>query len=133
MDAVVRTSLSEPRFQTTLLASFAVLAILLAGAGVHAVVAFETNQRTQELGVRVALGASRRNVFRHAVGRSNSLRAARHCEPWRCWWSVLTDRPRTVAYRSYDSRRAAGDNRTRYCSGCARKRSLSCARLTAPP
>ncbi len=40
---------------------------------------------------------------------------------------------RVTAYRSYDSRRAAGDNRTRYCSGCARKRSLSSARLTAPP
>ena len=67
---VVATALAEPRFYTTLLAAFALLAVLLAGAGLYAVVAYETNARTQEIGVRVALGATRGAVIRHVLGRS---------------------------------------------------------------
>ena len=70
MDDVVSTALAEPRFYTTLLAAFAQLAVLLAGAGLYAVVAYEASARTQEIGVRVALGASRAAVIRHVVGRS---------------------------------------------------------------
>ena len=70
MDDVVGAALAEPRFYTTLLAAFAVLAVLLAGAGLYAVVAYETSARTREIGVRVALGATRRTVIRHVLGRS---------------------------------------------------------------
>ena len=70
MDDVVGAALAEPRFYTTLLAAFAVLAVLLAGAGLYAVVAYETSARTQEIGVRVALGATRGTVVRHVLGRS---------------------------------------------------------------
>ena len=70
MDDVVATALAEPRFYTTLLASFALLAVLLAGAGLYSVVAYETSARTQEIGVRVALGATRGTVVRHVLGRS---------------------------------------------------------------
>jgi putative ABC transport system permease protein len=76
MDDVVSGSLAEPRFYTTLLMAFAVLAVCLAGAGVYAVVAYETNRRTQELGVRVALGATRRNVIGHVLGHSMLLSLA---------------------------------------------------------
>ena len=76
MDDVVRTWLAEPRFYTTLLVAFAVLAVFLAGAGVYAVVAYETNRRTQELGVRVALGAKRRDVIGHVLRRSMLLSLA---------------------------------------------------------
>ena len=70
MDDVVGAALAEPRFYTTLLAAFALLAVLLAGAGLYAVVAYETSARTQEIGVRVALGATRAAVIRHVLGRS---------------------------------------------------------------
>ncbi len=76
MDDVVSLSLAEPRFYTTLLVAFAVLAVCLAGAGVYAVVAYETNRRTPELGVRVALGATRRDVIGHVLGRSMLLSMA---------------------------------------------------------
>ena len=70
MDDVVDAALAEPRFYTTLLAAFALLAVLLAGAGLYAVVAYETSARTREIGVRVALGATRGTVIRHVLGRS---------------------------------------------------------------
>ena len=70
MDDVVAAALAEPRFYTTLLAAFALLAVLLAGAGLYSVVAYETSARTQEIGVRVALGATRGAVVRHVLGRS---------------------------------------------------------------
>ena len=70
MDDVVGAALAEPRFYTTLLAAFAVLALLLAGAGLYSVVAYETSARTREIGVRVALGATRGTVIRHVLGRS---------------------------------------------------------------
>ena len=70
MDDVVGAALAEPRFYTTLLAAFALLAVLLAGAGLYAVVAYETSARTREIGVRVALGATRGAVIRHVLGRS---------------------------------------------------------------
>ncbi len=70
MDDVVANALAQPRFLTTLLAAFALLALLLAGAGLYAVVAYETSSRTKEIGVRVALGATRGAVIRRVLGRS---------------------------------------------------------------
>ena len=55
---------------------FAALAVLLAGAGLYGVVAYETSARTREIGVRVALGATRRTVIRHVIGRSLQQSAA---------------------------------------------------------
>ncbi|MYD88338.1 MAG: FtsX-like permease family protein [Acidobacteria bacterium] len=70
LDDVVAATLAQPRFITMLLAAFALLAVLLAGAGLYAVVAYETSARTREIGVRVALGATRGAVIRHVLGRS---------------------------------------------------------------
>lgn len=64
MDDVLSDAVAQPRFYTGLMGVFAGLAVLLASVGVYGVVAFSAGQRTQEIGIRVALGASPRDVIR---------------------------------------------------------------------
>jgi ABC-type antimicrobial peptide transport system permease subunit len=61
-------SLMGRRLPTMLLGGFALLAMLLACAGIYGVLSFVTASRTQELGIRAALGASRWNLVRMVVG-----------------------------------------------------------------
>jgi putative ABC transport system permease protein len=69
MEQLVYRSLSEPRFNTSLLASFGVLALLLAALGTYGVMSCAVTARTSEIGVRIALGASRQDVLRQILGR----------------------------------------------------------------
>ena len=70
MDSHISDSLSRRRFQVLLLTFFAVAALLLASLGVYGVMAYSVAQRTQEIGVRVAVGASLPLIFRMVVGES---------------------------------------------------------------
>jgi putative ABC transport system permease protein len=75
MEEVVAESIWQPRLYATLFAAFAGGALLLALIGIYGVMAFLVQTRTHEIGVRMALGASTRDVFKLIVGRGMKLTA----------------------------------------------------------
>jgi putative ABC transport system permease protein len=73
LDSVVDQAVAGARFNTVLLAVFALVAFVLASVGVYGVVSYDVSQRTNELGIRLAMGALPASVMRLVVGQAALL------------------------------------------------------------
>jgi len=76
MDDLIAKSVSQPRFDSILLATFASLALILAAVGIYGVMSYSVVQRRQEIGIRMALGAGRHYVTRMVVREGAMLACA---------------------------------------------------------
>jgi putative ABC transport system permease protein len=76
MAQIAAESVSRRKFAMQLVGLFGVLALLLAGVGIYGVIAYSVTQRTREIGIRVALGASRTAILRWVLRQGMILTVA---------------------------------------------------------
>lgn len=72
-DEYISRSLAKTRFNAMLLSIFAGTALLLTAIGIYGVLAYSVAQRTNEIGIRIALGAAQSNIFRLVVGQAMTM------------------------------------------------------------
>ena len=75
MQSLIDDTTAQPRFRTSLIAIFSALALVLAGVGIYAVLAYSVTQRFKELGIRLALGAQRADIRHLILGHALRLAA----------------------------------------------------------
>jgi putative ABC transport system permease protein len=75
MTEVVHDSMAQPRFRTTLIAIFAAIALILAATGIFGVISYSVQCRTNEIGIRVAMGASARAILKMVLRETLILAA----------------------------------------------------------
>jgi ABC-type antimicrobial peptide transport system permease subunit len=73
MDFVLATYLAERRFALNLIAVFATVALLLASIGIYGVMAYTFSRRTNEIGIRIAMGAQRTDILKIAFAEGAFL------------------------------------------------------------
>jgi len=76
LNDTVSASLSERRFSLVMVGLFALTALFLAAIGIYGVISYMVAERTREIGIRLALGATRRNILRDVLGQGLRLAAA---------------------------------------------------------
>ncbi len=76
MESLINDSIAQPRFRTWLIGIFSIFALTLACLGIYGVIAYLVTQRYKEIGIRLALGATRANILQLILARTFKLTAA---------------------------------------------------------